>query len=95
MLMVNNQQGLQGQHKRQPVPPVQQVTQQVRPPTPQTFNQQYNHYQVPQASPLLAQPQYNPQIPTPFPGQWQQQAPSVQSNPSNSNSNLSQILHKQ
>ena len=80
MLMVNNtqyQQGLQGQPKRQPVPPVQQVNQQVRPPTPQTFNQQYNQYQVPQASSLLAQPQYNPQIPPSYPGQWQQQAPSV------------------
>ena len=97
-LMVNNlqyQQGPQGQPLRQPVPLVQQVNQQVRPPTPQTFNQQYNQYQVPQASPLLAQPQYNPQIPPHYPGQWQQQAPSVQSNPSNSNSDLSQILHEQ
>ena len=36
-LMVNNlqyQQGLQGQPQRQPVPLVQQVNQQVRPPTP-------------------------------------------------------------
>ena len=46
---------------------------------------------MPQVSPLLAQPQYNPQIPP----QWQQQAPSVQSNPSKSNSELSQILHEQ
>ena len=80
MLMVNNlqyQQGLQGQSQRKPPPPVQQVNQQVRPPTPQTFNQQYNQYQVPQASPLLAQPKYNPQVPSPYPDQWQQQAPSV------------------
>ena len=78
--MVNKlqyQQGLQGQPKRQPVPPVQQVNQQVRPLTPQTFNQQYNQYQVPQASPLLAQPQYNSEILPPYPGLWQQQAPSV------------------
>ena len=50
MLMVNSlqyQQGLQGQPQRQPVPQVQQVNQQVRPPTPQNFNQQYNQYQVP------------------------------------------------
>ena len=96
--MVNNpqyQQGLQGQPQRQPVPLVQQVNQQVRPPTPQTVNQQYNQYQVPQASQLLAQPQYNPQGPPPYPGQWQQQAPSVQSNPSKSNSDLSQILPEQ
>ena len=80
MLMVNNleyQQGLQGQPQKQPVPPVQQVNQQVRPPIPQTFNEQYNQYQVPQASPLLAQPQYNSQIPPPYPCQWQQQAPSL------------------
>ena len=98
MLMVNNlqyQQGLQGQPQRQPVPLVPQVNKQVRPPTPQTFNQQYNQYQVPQASPLLAQPQYNPPVPPPCPGQWQQQAPYVQSNPSDSNSDLSQILHEQ
>ena len=78
--MVNNlqyQQGLQGQSHRQPAPLVQQVNQQVRLPTPQTFNQQYNQYQVPQASPLLALPQYNPQISPPYPGQWQEQAPSV------------------
>ena len=71
MLMVNNlqyQQGLQGQPQRQPDQLVQQVNQQVRPPTPQTFNQQYNQYRVPQASPLLAQP-HNPQIPPPYPGQ--------------------------
>ena len=98
MLMVNNlqyQQGFQCQPQRQQTPLVPQVNQQVRPPTPQTFNQQYNWYQVPQANPLLAQPQYNPQIPPPYPGQWQQQAPSVQSNPSKSNSKLSQILHEQ
>ena len=74
MLMVNNlkyQQGLQGQPQKQRVPPVQQVNQQVRPPTPQTFNEQYNQYQVPQASPLLVQ------IPSPYPCQWQQQAPSL------------------
>ena len=50
LLMVNNpqyQQGLQGQLQRQLVPLVQQINQQVRPPTPQTFNQQYNQYQVP------------------------------------------------
>ena len=78
--MVNNlqyQQSLQGQPQRQIVPLVQKVNHQVRPPTPQTFNQQYNQYQVPQASPLLAQPQYNSQIPPPYPGQWQQQAPYV------------------
>ena len=49
-LMVNNlqdQQGLQGQPQRQPVPLVQHVNQQVRSPTPQTFNQQYNRHQVP------------------------------------------------
>ena len=70
--MVNNlpyQQCLQGQPQRQLVPPVQQVEQQVRPSTPQTFNQQYNQYQVPQASPFLAQPQYNPKIQPPYPGQ--------------------------
>ena len=69
MLMVNNpqhQQGFQGQPQRQQTPLVPQVNQQVRPPTPQTFNQQYNQYQVPQASPLLAQPQYNPQIQPPY-----------------------------
>ena len=95
--MVNNPryQGFQGQPQRQQTPSVPQVSQQVRPPTPQTFNQQYNQYQVPQASPLLAQPQYNPQIPPPYQGQWQQQAPSVQSNPSESNSDLGQILHEQ
>ena len=90
-LMVNNLQGLQGQPQRQPVPLVQQVNQQVRPPTPQTFNQQYNQYQVPLASPLLEQPQ----VPPPYSGQWKQQAPSVQSNPSESNSKLTQILHEQ
>ena len=96
--MVNNlqyQQGFQDQAQRQPAPPVQQVNQQVRPPTPQTFNQQYNQYQVPQASPLLALPQYHAQIPPPYPGEWQQHAQSVQSNPSDSNRNLSQILHEQ
>ena len=69
-LMVNNpqyRQNFQGQHLRQPTPPVSHVNQQVRLPT-----LQYNHYQVPQASPLLAQPQYNPNIPPPYPGQWQQ-----------------------
>ena len=73
MLMVNSpqyRQGVQGQPQRQAVSPVQQANPQVR-PTPQTFNQQYNHYQMPQASPLLAQPQYNPQIPPPYQGQWQ------------------------
>ena len=41
-LMVNNtqyQQGFQGQLQRQPTPPLPQVNQQVRPLTPQTFNQ--------------------------------------------------------
>ena len=67
--MVNNlpyQQCLQGQPQRQLVPPVQQVKQQVRPSTPQTFNQQYNQYQVPQASPLWHNPctiqKFNPLI---------------------------------
>ena len=98
MLMVNNpqyRQSFQGQPQRQPTPLVPHVPQQVRPPTPQTVNQQYNQYQVPQASPLLAQPQYNPQIPPPYPGQWHQQALSVQSNPSDNNSNVSQILQEQ
>ena len=96
-LMVNNpqyRQSFQGQPRRQPTAPVPHVNQQVRPPTPQTFNQQYNQYQVPQASPLLAQPQYNPQIPPPSPGQWQQ-ALSVQCNHSDNNSDVSQILHEQ
>ena len=78
MLMVNNpqyQQYFQGQHQRQPTPPVPHVHQQVRPSTTQMFNQQYNQYDVSQASPLLAQPQYNPQIPPLYLGQWQQQAP--------------------
>ena len=48
-----------------------------------------------QASPLLAQPQYNQNIPPPYPGQWQQQAPSVQSNHSDNNSDVSQILQEQ
>ena len=98
MLMVKNpqyRQSFQGQPQRQPTPLVPHVHQQVRPPTPQTFNQQYNQYQMPQASPLLAQPQYNPQIPPPYLGQWQQQALSVQSNPSDNNSDVSQILQEQ
>ena len=72
-----------------------QVNQQVRPPTLQTFNQQYNQYQVPQASQLLAQPLYIPHIPPPYQGQWQQQALSVQSNHSDNNSDVSQILQEQ
>ena len=97
MLMVNNpqyRQNFQGQHQRQPTPPVPHVHQQVRPSTPPTFNQQYNQYQVPQASLLLAQPQYNPHIPPPYLGQWQKQAPSVQSNHSDNNSNVSQIYYR-
>ena len=91
--MVNNpqyRQNFQGQNHRQPAPPVPHLNQQVRPPT-----LQYNPYQVPQASPLLAQPQYNPNIPPPYPGQWQQQALSVQSNHSDNNSSVSQILQEQ
>ena len=68
MLMVNNsqyRQNFQGQNHRQPTPPVPHLNQQVRPPT-----LQYNQYQVPQTSPLLAQPQYKPNIPPPYPGQW-------------------------
>ena len=98
MLMVNNlqyRQSFQGQPQRQPTPLTPHVHQQVRPPTPQTFNQQDNQYQVSQANPLLAQPQYNPQIPPPYLGQWQQQAPSVYSNTSDNNSNVSQILQEQ
>ena len=54
-LMVNNlqyRQNFQGQNHRQPTSPVPHLNQQVRPST-----LQYNQYQVPQASPLLAQPQ--------------------------------------
>ena len=42
MLLVNNPQGqgFQGQPQRQQTPSVPQVNQQVRPPTPYTFNQQ-------------------------------------------------------
>ena len=83
-------QNFQGQNHRQPTPPVPHLNQQVRPPT-----LQYNQYQVPQASPLLAQPQHNPNIPPPYPGQWQQQAPSIQSNHSDNNSGVSQILQEQ
>ena len=79
-----------GQNHRQPTPPIQHLNQQVRPPT-----LQYNQYQVPQASPLLAQPQYNRNIPPPYPGQWQQQAPSVQSNHSDNKSDVSQIKQEQ
>ena len=50
---------------------------------------------MPQASPLLAQSQYNPSIPPPYPGQWPQQAPSVLSNHSDNNSDFSQILQEQ
>ena len=50
---------------------------------------------MPQASPLLAQPQYNPHIPPPYSGQWQQQTLSVQSNHSDNNSDVSQILQEQ
>ena len=50
---------------------------------------------MPQASPLLAPSQYNPNIPPPYPGQWQQQALSVQSNHSDNNSDVSQILQEQ
>ena len=85
-MLVNNPQyqpGPQGQPQRQPVLPVQQqVNQQVTPPMPQSFNHQYNQYPMPQASPLLAQPQCNQQGPQPYPGQWQQPAPSIQSNQS-------------
>ena len=102
-MIVNNlqyQPGLQGQPQRQPVPPVQQqVSQQVRPPMPQTFNHQHNQYPVPQASPLLAQLQSNQpnqQGPPPYPGRWQQQAPSIQRNQSeSSNDSFSQMLHEQ
>ena len=44
----------------------------------------------------MAQPQYTPLGPPPYNSQLQQQqAPSVQSNASESNSELSQILHEQ
>ena len=94
MLMVNNpqyRQNFQGQPQRQPTPPVPNVNQQVKPPTPQNFNQQYNQYQVPHTSPLLAQPLYKPYIPPKYPGQWQQQALLVQSNHSDNKSNISKI----
>ena len=73
MLMINNPQyqGFQGQPQRQQTPLVPQVKQQIRSPTPQTFNQQYNQYQVPQSSQLLAQQQHHSQIPSPYSGQWQ------------------------
>ena len=90
--MVNNlqyRQNFQGQNHKQPTPPIQHLNQQVRPPT-----LQYNQYQVPQASPLLAQPQYNPNIPHPYPGQWPQQAPSIESNHSDNNSDVGQILQE-
>ena len=92
MLMVNNpqyRQNFQVQNHRQPTPPIQHLNKQVGPPT-----LQYNQYQVPQASPLLAQPQYNPNISPPYPGQWQQQAPSIQSNHFDNNSDVSQILRE-
>ena len=90
--MVNNpqyRQNFQGQNHRQPTPPIQDINQQVRPPM-----LQYNQYQVPQACPLLAQLQYNPNIPPPYPDQWPQQVPSIQSNHSYNNSNISQILQE-
>ena len=48
-----------------------------------------------QARPLLTQPQFNLQNPPPYPGQWQQQAPSIQPSSSDSNNNLSHILNEQ
>ena len=93
ILMVNNlqyRQNFQGQHLRQPTPPVSHVNQQVRLPT-----LQYNQYQVPQTSQLLAQPQYNPHIPPPYPDQWQQQTLSGQSKHSDNNTDASQILQEQ
>ena len=83
-------QNLQGQNHRQQTPPLQNINKQVRPPT-----LQYNQYQEPQASPLLAQPQYNPTFPPPYPGQWQQQTQSVQSNHCDNNSDVSHILQEQ
>ena len=50
---------------------------------------------MPQVSPLLAQSQYYPSIPPPYPGQWSQQAPSVWSNHSDNNSEVIQILQEQ
>ena len=50
---------------------------------------------MPQASPLLAQPQYNHNIPPSYPGQWQQQALSILPNHSDNNSDVSQILQEQ
>ena len=85
--MVNNPQfqpgipGQQPQRQLAPPAPQQQVNQQVRPPMSQPFNQQYNQYPVPQASPLSAQPPYNQQGILSYPFQWQQ-APSVQFNQS-------------
>ena len=79
--MINNPQQFQQVHQRQSAPLVQQqVNQQVRPSVSQQFNPQFNQYTAPHASPLFAQPQFNPQYPPPYQGQWLQHLPSVHSN---------------
>ena len=81
MLMINNPQQFQQGHQRQSASPVQQqANQQVRPSVSQQFNPQFNQYTPPHASPLFAQPQFNPQYPSPYTGQWLQHLPSVHSN---------------
>ena len=91
MLMINNPQQFQQGHQRQTAPLVQQqVNQQVRPPQP--FNPQFNQYNAQQASPLFAQPQFHPQYPSPYPGQWPQQPLSVQSNITETSKLITQVL---
>ena len=96
MLMINNPLQFQQGHRRQITPPVQQqANQQVSPPVSQQFNPQFNQYTPPHASPLLSQPQFNPQCPPPYPGQWPQHPSSVHSNITETSKLIMQVLDRQ
>ena len=88
--MVNNnlwfQQGPQGQ-----VTPLgqNQVNQQVRPPQP--VNPQYSQFNIHQQSPVFPPQQFSAEYPSPYPGQWSLQLPSVHSNATETSEVLTQV----